>query len=143
MTRFAEAVEHVRSRLWHGPVQRALELIGDIVAALDAIAAVASPPGGAAGKVAKLLQFCAALRRYVTGRSEPIIDYAATRHDGGATASTESTVQWLLHRRMGAHHGCAGRCGGLPGSLAWGTTPVSPSCLTATIRTVSHVYSTL
>jgi hypothetical protein len=82
MTRFAEAVEHVCSRLWHCPVQRALELIGDIVAALDAVAAVASPRGGAAGKVAKLLH---GLETYVTGRSEPIIDYAAKRHDGGAS----------------------------------------------------------
>ena len=33
--RFADAVEHVRWRLWHGQVQRALDLIGDTVAALD------------------------------------------------------------------------------------------------------------
>ena len=39
--RFADAVEHIRWRLWHGQVQRALDLIGDTVAALDAIAAVA------------------------------------------------------------------------------------------------------
>jgi hypothetical protein len=32
--RFADAVEHVRWRLWHGQVQRALDLIGDTMAAL-------------------------------------------------------------------------------------------------------------
>ena len=40
--RFADAVEHVRWRLWHGQVQRALDLIGDTAEALDAVAAVAS-----------------------------------------------------------------------------------------------------
>jgi hypothetical protein len=34
-----------------------------------------------------------------------IIDYAAARHDAEpiSTAPTKSTVQWLLHRRMGAN----------------------------------------
>jgi hypothetical protein len=34
-----------------------------------------------------------------------ITDYAAARHDAEpiSTAPTESTVQWLLHRRMGAN----------------------------------------
>ena len=36
--RFADAVEHVRWRLWHGQVQRALDLIGDTAEALDAVA---------------------------------------------------------------------------------------------------------
>jgi len=36
--RFADAVEHVRWRLWHGQVQRALDLIGDTAAALDTTA---------------------------------------------------------------------------------------------------------
>jgi hypothetical protein len=54
--RFADAVEHVRWRLWHGQVQRTLELIGDTVAALDAVATVASPAGATAGKVVKLLR---------------------------------------------------------------------------------------
>ena len=52
--RLADAVEHVRWCLWHGRVQRALGLIGDTVAALDAVAAMASPAGATAGKVVKL-----------------------------------------------------------------------------------------
>jgi hypothetical protein len=40
----------------------------------------------------------------VSGQSELIIDYATARHRGEpiSTAITESTVQWLLHRRMNA-----------------------------------------
>jgi hypothetical protein len=100
--RFADAVEHVRWRLWHGQVQRALDLIGDSVAALDAVATVASSAGAIAGKVVKLLR---GLETYVDRQSELIIDYAAARHDAEpiSTAATESTVQWLLHRRMGAN----------------------------------------
>jgi hypothetical protein len=92
-------VENVRWRLWNGQVQRALDLIGDTVAAL---AAVASPARATAGKVVKLLH---GLETYVAGQAELIIDYAAARHDAEpiSTAPTESTVQWLLHRRMGAN----------------------------------------
>ena len=99
--RFADAVEHVRWRLWHGQVQRALDLIGDTVAALDAIASRASPAGSTACKVGTLLR---GLETYVAGQAALIIDYAAARHDAEpiSTAPTESTVQWLLHRRMGA-----------------------------------------
>ena len=45
------------------------------------------------------------LETYVAGQAELIIDYAAARLDGEpiSTAPTESTVQWLLHRRMGAN----------------------------------------
>ena len=45
------------------------------------------------------------LETYVTGQAALIIDYAAARHDAEpiSTAPTESTVQWLLHRRMGAN----------------------------------------
>jgi hypothetical protein len=55
--RLADAVNHVRWRLWHGQVRRALNLIGDTLADLDAAAA-------AAGKVAGLLR---ALETYVVG----------------------------------------------------------------------------
>jgi hypothetical protein len=97
--RFADAVEHVRWRLWHGQVQRALDLIGDTMAAL---AAVTSPVRATASKVVKLLR---GLETYVAGQAELIIDYAAARLAGEpiSTAPTESTVQWLLHRRMGAN----------------------------------------
>jgi hypothetical protein len=86
-------------------VQRALDLIGDTAEALAAVAAaaaVASPVRATAGKVVKLLR---GLETYVAGQAELIIDYAAARHDAEpiSTAPTESIVQWLLHRRMGAN----------------------------------------
>jgi hypothetical protein len=90
--RFADAVEHVRWRLWHGQVQRAIDLIGDTAEALAAVAAGASPARATAGKVVKLLR---GLETYVAGQAELIIDYAAARHDAEpiSTAPTESTVQ--------------------------------------------------
>jgi hypothetical protein len=95
-SRLADAVEHIRWRLWHGQVQRALDLIGDTVTALAAVASSCTT----ASKVIYLLHN---LETYVAGQAELIIDYAAARHDDEpiSTASTESTVQWLLHRRMG------------------------------------------
>ena len=69
-------MEHVRWRLWHGQVRRALDLIGDTVTAL---AAVASPARATACKVVKLLR---GLETHVAGQAELIIDYAAARHDG-------------------------------------------------------------
>jgi hypothetical protein len=44
------------------------------------------------------------LETYVSGQSDIIIDYAAARRreEPISTAITESTVQWLLHRRMNA-----------------------------------------
>ena len=44
------------------------------------------------------------LEAYVSGQADLIIDYAKTRRSGEpiSTATTESTVQWLLHRRIGA-----------------------------------------
>ena len=39
----ADAVEHIRWRLWHGQTQRALDFTGDTLAALDCTAATASP----------------------------------------------------------------------------------------------------
>jgi hypothetical protein len=101
--RLADIVEaHIRWRLWHGQVQRALELIGETLGPLEAMANdVASPTAVPAGKVAKLLR---GLETYVSGQSGIIIDYATARRCGEpiSTATTESTVQWLLHRRMSA-----------------------------------------
>ncbi len=53
---------------------------------------------------AKMAVSLRALETYVSGRSDLIIDYAKARRDGEpiSTATTEGTVQWLLHRRMGA-----------------------------------------
>jgi hypothetical protein len=100
--RLAEAVEHIRWRLWHGQVQRALDLIGDTLAALDAVSATASPVAAAAGKVVGVLR---GLETYVAGQVALIIDFATARHceEPISTAPTESMVQWLLHRRMGAN----------------------------------------
>jgi hypothetical protein len=93
--RLADAVEHIRWRLWHGQVRRALDLIGDTLAGLQAAATAASKVAGALG----------ALETYVGGQATMIIDYATARHgeEPISTAPTESTVQWLLHRRMGAN----------------------------------------
>jgi hypothetical protein len=48
--------------------------------------------------------FWAISRRNVSGQSDIIIDYATARRceEPISTAITESTVQWLLHRRMTA-----------------------------------------
>ncbi len=41
----------------------------------------------------------------MSGQAALIIDYAAARYDAEpiSTAPTQGTVQWLLHRRMGAN----------------------------------------
>jgi hypothetical protein len=64
-------------------------------------AAVWSPVAATAAKVARVLR---ELETYVFGQSQLIIDYAAARHrdEPISTATTEGTVQWLLHRRMNA-----------------------------------------
>ena len=100
--RIADAVEHIRWRLWHGQVRRALDLMSDTLTALDATAAASSPAAAAAGKVAGVLR---GLETYVAGQAALIIDYATARRceEPISTAPTESTVQWLLHRRMGAN----------------------------------------
>ena len=94
-----DAVSRLRWRLWHGQTERALALIGDTLADLDAFVETADRQ---ARKVATLLR---ALETYVVGQAELIIDYAAARREGKpiSTATTESTVQRLLHRRMGAN----------------------------------------
>src|SRR5271165_2837029 len=101
--RLADTVnQHIRWRLWHGQVQRALDLIGDTLGPLEAMAKGASPLSATAGKVADVLR---TLETYVSVQSELIIDYATARRceEPISTATTESTVQWLLHRRMGAN----------------------------------------
>jgi hypothetical protein len=97
--RLADAVEHMRWRLWHGQVQRALELVGETLTWLEGMPDAAP---AAAAKVAALLR---GLETYVSGQADLIIDYATARRSDEpiSTATTESTVQWLLHRRMGAN----------------------------------------
>ena len=73
----------------------------ETLARLDAKPESASPVSVIARKVSRVLS---ELETYVSGHSELIIDYATARRDGEpiSTATTESTVQWLLHRRMNA-----------------------------------------
>jgi hypothetical protein len=100
--RLADIVDqHIRWRLWHGQVQRALDLIGDTLEPLEIIANVESPVAASAAKVAGALR---RLETYVSGQSDLIIDYAMARRSDEpiSTATTESAVQWLLHRRMDA-----------------------------------------
>ncbi|CAO3358488.1 hypothetical protein [Azospirillum melinis] len=96
----ADTVSRVRWRLWHGQTERALSLIGDTLTNLDALLDAADDRQ--ARKVATLL---CALEIYVVGQANLIIDYAAApgRGDPISTATTASTVQRLLHRRMGAN----------------------------------------
>ena len=95
----ADAVSHIRWRLWHSQTERARTLVSDTPAELDGLSGAADDRQ--ARKMAKVLR---ALETYVVGQGDLIIDYAAARHRGEpiSTATTESTVQRLLHRRMGA-----------------------------------------
>ena len=97
----AETIERIRWRLWHGQVRRGLDLIGETMATLETTAETTPPATLAAPKVARLL---GDLETYVCGQSDIIIDYATARRckEPISTAVTESTVQWLLHRRMNA-----------------------------------------
>src|SRR5215212_4336818 len=97
--RLADVVERIRWRLWHGRVRRALDLLGETLAWLEDRAQTAP---AAAAKMATSLR---GLETYVSGQAGVIIDYAAARRRGEpiSTATTEGTVQWLLHRRMGAN----------------------------------------
>jgi hypothetical protein len=99
--RFADAVEHIRWRLWHGQTGRALRLIQHTLAAVKA---KAKGKTAAARSAVKLVKALAALETYVSGLRDLIIDYASARLDDEpfSTSPTEGAVQWLLHRRMGA-----------------------------------------
>jgi hypothetical protein len=95
----AETIERIKWRLWHGQVSRGLDLIAETMATLEATTEIASP---ATLKVTRLL---GELETYVSGQSDIIINYATARRreEPISTAATESTVQWLVHRRMNAH----------------------------------------
>jgi hypothetical protein len=101
LSRFADAVEHVRWRLWHGQTGRALRLIQRPRAAVKAKARGKTMAARSAAKLAKAL---AALETYVSDLTDLIIDYASARLDDEpfSASPTEGAVQWLLHRRMGA-----------------------------------------
>jgi hypothetical protein len=99
--RFADAVEHIRWRLWHGQTARALRLIQRTLAAIEPKEQQETAAARSAAKLTKALQ---ALETYVSGRADLIIDYASARLDDEpfSTSPTEGAVQRLLHRRMGA-----------------------------------------
>ena len=99
--RLSETIERIRWRLWHGQVGRGLELIGETMVTLEGMAETTSPAAAVALKVGRLLSD---LETYVCGQSDIIIDYATARRrkEPISTAVTESTVQWLLHRRLNA-----------------------------------------
>jgi hypothetical protein len=120
----AETIERIKWRLWHGQVRRGLDLIAETMATLKASTESASP---ATLKVTRLL---GELETCVCGQSDIIIDYAAARRreEPISTAITESTAQWLVHRRMnaqqqmrwtprGAHLMLKVRCAVMNGSL--------------------------
>jgi hypothetical protein len=98
---FVEIIDRLRWRLWHGQVARALDLIGETFVTLDVIANGNELAAVTARKVARLMRD---LETYICGQSDIIIDYATARHQDEpiSTAVTESTKQWLLHRRMNA-----------------------------------------
>jgi hypothetical protein len=121
--RLGDAVEHVHWRLWHGQVHRALDLIGETPTWLEGMTEAAP---AAAGKVAALLR---GLETYVSGQADLIIDYATARRSDEpiSTATTESTVQWLLHRRMGANQ-----------QMRW--TPRGAHCMLKVRTAVANVH---
>jgi hypothetical protein len=96
-----ETIDRIRWRLWHGQVSRSLDLIGETLVTLEHPENDTSPGANAARKVTRLLLD---LETYVSGQSDIIIDYATARRQEEpiSTAITDSTAQWLLHRRMNA-----------------------------------------
>lgn len=96
---FAETIERIRWRLWHGQVQRALNLIGDTLEQLNK-----GRLGLTSAFVVRLMSVLSDLETYVSGHADSIINYAAARRSAKpiSTATTESTVQRLIHRRMTA-----------------------------------------
>ena len=71
--RLAEAVEHIRWRLWHGQVRRALDLVGETLTWLEGMADAAP---AAAAQVVALLR---GLETYVSGQADLFVDYAKAR----------------------------------------------------------------
>jgi hypothetical protein len=96
---FAETIERIRWRLWHGQVQRALDLIGDTFEKCER-----GPLGLPSAYSDRLRRVVHDLEVYVSGHASSIINYAAARRSGEpiSTATTESAVHRLLHRRMTA-----------------------------------------
>jgi hypothetical protein len=98
---FANSIDHIHWRLWHGQVARALDLIGETWLRLNAMAEMKPTTARVAEKVMHAL---VALETYVAGLADLIIDYptAGRREEPFSASPTEGTVQWLLHRGMAA-----------------------------------------
>lgn len=96
---FEETIERIRWRLWHGQVQRALNLIGDTLEQLNK-----GRLGLTSAFIVRLMSVLSDLETYVSGHADSIINYAAARPSAKpiSTATTESMVQRLIHRRMTA-----------------------------------------
>jgi hypothetical protein len=92
----AECIEHIRWRMWHGQVQRALDLIREKLAWLE------TRPAEPCAQ--RLLQHLRDLEVHVANQSASIIDYAAALRAAEplSSAPSEGVVQRLLHRRMNA-----------------------------------------
>ena len=93
--RLADAVERIRWRLWHGRVQRALDLVGETLAWLEGMAGAAAT---GAAKVAALLR---GLETYVSGQAGLIIDYAKARRSGRSIATPPAPRRPAGHIRLG------------------------------------------
>jgi len=95
----AKTIERIRWRLWHGQVQRALDLIGDTIEELER-----SPLGLTVASWERLRRVLQDLEIYVSGQLDSIINYWAAQRSAEpiSTATTKSAVQRLLHRRMSA-----------------------------------------
>ena len=97
--RFTETIERIRWRLWHGQVQRAVDLICEALGRLERGRLGLTMAFGV-----RIINILSDLQTYVTGHAGSIINYAAARQSAKpiSTATTESTVQRLIHRRMTA-----------------------------------------
>ena len=85
----ADAVEHIRWRLWHGQTRRALRLIQRTLAAVKGRTKNRGSRIG--GEADEGIDRAGDLRVRARLDDEPFF-----------TSPTEGAVQWLLHRRMGA-----------------------------------------
>jgi len=85
--------------LWHGQVQRAVDLICEALGRLERGRLGLTMAFGV-----RIINILSDLQTYVTGHAGSIINYAAARQSAKpiSTATTESTVQRLIHRRMTA-----------------------------------------
>jgi hypothetical protein len=82
-TRLTETIERIRWRLWHGQIQRALDLIDETIVTVVVAADDKPPIAAAARKVARLL---GDLETYVSGQSD-IIDGGHRKYGAMAAAS--------------------------------------------------------